>query len=93
MKHTYDIIRNPLITEKGSIIQAEQNKYIFKVDSKCNKRQIKDAIEKIYNVKVTAVHTMHVRGKLKRVRYVFGKTASWKKTIVTLKPGDTIDFT
>ena len=93
MKHAYDIIRSPLITEKGSFLQADQNKYMFAVDPRCNKKEVKDAIEKIYNVKVTNVHTLNVRGKMKRVRYEFGKTSRWKKAIVTLKPGDSIDFT
>ena len=93
MKNSYDIIRNPLITEKGAIQQADHNKYIFKVDRHSNKRQIKGAIEKIYNVKVLKVHTMNVGGKLKRVRYEMGRTADWKKAVVTLKPGDKIDFT
>ncbi len=93
MKNVYDIIRSPLITEKGSLLQADQNKYFFRVDCKCNKKEIKEAIEKIYNVKVLKVQTMNVRGKLKRVRYEFGRTARWKKAIVTLKPGDSIEFT
>lgn len=93
MKHTYDVIKNPLLTEKGAVLQADNNKYMFKVDPRCNKKEIKDAVEKIYNVKVLKVHTMNVGGKLKRVRYDFGKTPDWKKAIVTLKSGDTIDYT
>lgn len=93
MKNVYDTIRNPLITEKGAIQQAEQNKYYFKVDSKSNKKEIKDAIEKIYNVKVLDVNTMNIRGKMKRVRYKVGRTSGWKKAIVTLKSGDVIDLT
>jgi len=93
MKNVYDILRNPIITEKGAILQAEQNKYIFKVAKDANKIEIKHAIEKIYEVKVTKVNLMNVRGKLKRVRRDYGKTAAWKKAIVTLKAGNTIDLT
>ena len=93
MKSLYDIIHSPLVTEKGTVQQADNNKYMFRVDPRCNKKEIKMAIEEIYNVKVTKVHTLVVRGKLKRVRYKMGKTADWKKAIVTLKQGDTIDYT
>ncbi|MBU1863967.1 MAG: 50S ribosomal protein L23 [Candidatus Omnitrophica bacterium] len=93
MKNVYDLIRNPLLTEKGSIQQADHNKYFFKVDVRANKKEIKEAVEKIYNVKVTKVHTMNIMGKFKRVRYQPGRTSDWKKAIVTLKPGDVIDFT
>jgi large subunit ribosomal protein L23 len=92
MKTVYDVIRNPLITEKGAIMQADQNKYIFQVAKTANKIEIKKAIESIYDVKVTKVNIMNVRGKLKRVRYQYGRTAAWKKAIVTLKQGNTIDF-
>ena len=93
MMNPYDAIRNPIITEKSSIMQADQNKYVFKVAQKANKKEIKDAIEKIYDVSVTKVHTMNVRGKMKRVRSKYGMTASWKKALVTLKPGNVIDLT
>ncbi len=93
MKYAYDLIRNPKITEKGANLQASQNKYIFQVDPRANKKEIKDAIETIYEVKVTSVNVMNVRGKMKRVRYDYGRTASWKKAIVTLKAGNTIDYT
>ncbi len=92
MNH-YDVIKSPVITEKSSILQAGSNKYVFEVDKSANKKQIKDAVEAIYNVKVVDVRTMNVRGKLKRVRYNYGRTSSWKKAIVTLKQGDTIDLT
>lgn len=93
MKSIYDVIRSPIITEKGAIMQAENNKYMFQVAVSANKKEIKEAIEKIYNVKVTGVRTMNVRGKMKRVRAKFGLTSAWKKAIITLKAGDTIDFT
>jgi large subunit ribosomal protein L23 len=93
MRDNYDIIQEPLITEKGSFMSTKQNKYYFKVHPKANKKEIKDAVEKIFNVRVLAVNTMIFMGKIKRVRYRPGRTASWKKAIVTLKPGQTIDYT
>lgn len=92
MKNIYDTIRCPLITEKGAIQQTDTNKYHFKVDVRCNKNDVKDAVERIYNVSVTNVHTLNVKGKNKRVGRHEGKTAGWKKAIVTVKNGDTIDF-
>ncbi len=92
MNH-YDVLKSPVITEKSSVMQADQNKYVFKVDSRANKKQIKDAVEKIYDVKVVNVHTMNVRGKMKRLRANYGRTSGWKKALVTLKPGNSIDLT
>ena len=88
----FDIIREPLITEK-STGKSEQGKYCFKVHPSAGKIQIKNAVEKAYSVTVKKVHTMNVRGKMKRVRYQPGFTSKWKKAIVTLKSGDKIDFT
>jgi len=93
MKDNYSIIQEPLITEKGSNLSAKQNKYFFRVHPKANKNEIKEAVEKIFNVKVSAVNTLHVLGKIKRVRYRPGRTASWKKAIVTLAQGQKIDYT
>ena len=69
------------------------NKYLFVVDIKANKFQIKEAIKQIYKVKVTKVNTAIVSGKAKRVRHQLGRTADWKKALVTLKPGYKIDVT
>jgi len=68
------------------------NKYSFEVDRNATKPQIKRAIEEIFNVRVTAVHTMNVRGKLRRRGRQYGYTADWKKAIVTLAEGDRIDL-
>ena len=68
------------------------NKYIFRVAEGANKIQIKQAVEEIYNVRVTKVNTVKTRGKWKRLRYQEGKTPDWKKAIVTLKEGDKIDI-
>lgn len=87
----YDLISYPLITEK-STGQAEKGKYAFRVHPKATKGDIKLAVEKAFSVKVTKVNTQNVGGKLKRVRYQPGYTSDWKKAIVTIKPGQKIEF-
>ena len=90
------IIKKPVITEKMTAISEKLNKYAFIVDKNANKIQIKNAVEKLYDVKVAAVNTMNYDGK-KKSRYtksgvISGRTAAFKKAIVTLKEGNTIDF-
>lgn len=92
MKEPYMIIKSLLRTEKGTDLMM-LNKYLFWVDKKANKIEIKNAIEDIYKVKVSGVNTIAMRGKIKRVRYVQGKTSDWKKALVTLKEGEKIDIT
>ncbi len=87
----YQILRRPLITEKNTVLQA-QGKYAFEVTGGANKPQVKQAVEKAFKVKVTAVNVMTVPGKTRRVGRRVVQTASWKKAIVTLKPGDKIEF-
>jgi large subunit ribosomal protein L23 len=87
----HQIIKRPLITEKNMNLMRF-NKYSFEVDRNATKPQIKRAIEEIFNVRVTAVHTMNVRGKLRRRGRQYGYTADWKKAIVTLAEGDRIDL-
>ena len=89
--HLYEVLRRPLITEKGSGLQA-QNKYAFEVARGANKQQIKQAVEKAFDVKVTAVNVMTVHGKTRRVGRREVMTPSWKKAIVTLNPGDKIEI-
>ncbi len=90
--NVYEVIRAPLITEKGS--KGEKNrKYFFEVDKHAQKHEIRDAVEKIFNVKVEKVNTMRFLGKWKRVRYQTGRTPEWKKAVVTLKEGHKISFT
>ena len=91
MKFAYDIIKKPVITER-SMMGAQDNKYTFEVARDANKYQIKDAVEELFNVKVTSVNTINVKPKTKRVRYVAGKTRQWKKAIVTLAEGDSIEI-
>jgi large subunit ribosomal protein L23 len=87
----YDILRRPLITEKNTALQ-EQGKYAFEVARVANKEQIKQAIEKAFNVKVTAVNVITVPGKRRRVGRREVMSSPRKKAIVTLKPGDKIQI-
>ena len=92
MKMPQDIILRPVVTEK-SMAGVHNNKYTFKVEKTCNKIEIAKAVESLFNVKVAKVNTMHVRGRLRRQGRFEGYTPSWKKAIVTLKPGSkTIEF-
>lgn len=90
MKTQY-VLRRPLITEKSTAGQAAANQYTFEVDQKANKHDIRDAVETIFKVHVTAVRTSNVHGKRKRVGKSVGMTSAWKKAIVTLKQGDRIE--
>ena len=89
--HLYDVLRRPLVTEKNTILQA-QNKYAFAVAKEANKPQIKQAVEKTFKVKVTTVNVTKVSGKTRRVGRRLVQTSPWKKAIVTLRPGDKIEF-
>ncbi len=86
------IIRRPLLTEKGTAMGETANKVLFEVAVGANKIEIRKAVEKIYSVKVRSVHTQRVRGKIKRLGRHVGKCANWKRAIVTLAEGSTIDF-
>ena len=90
MKNPHDIVKGLLRTEKGADMMAF-NKYLFWVDTKANKVEIRNAVENIYKVKVGKVNTINVKGKPKRVRYAVGMTSGWKKAVVTLKQGEKID--
>jgi large subunit ribosomal protein L23 len=86
------IIQEPIITEKATILR-EGNKYAFRVDSKANKIQIRQAVEEIFSVKVESVRTVKVPSKPKRQGLYQGRRAGWKKAYVTLKAGDSIEIT
>jgi large subunit ribosomal protein L23 len=86
------VIRRPCVTEKSVMGSEESNKVVFDVDSRANKAQIKDAIEDLFNVTVIKVNTMMVPGKRVRMGRHVGTRSPWKKAIVTLKEGDTIEF-
>jgi large subunit ribosomal protein L23 len=87
----YQVVIKPLITEKGTA-QNEVNQYAFHVHHGANKQQIREAVEKIYEVRVVKVRTMKRRGKVRRYRYTHGRTAGMKKAVVTLHPEDHIDL-
>jgi len=91
MIQKYKIIRSLLHSEKGSTL-APLNKYIFEVDKKANKPEVKKAIEEVYKVKVKDVNTMIMSGKWRKVRFKAGKTPDWKKAVVTLQAGNKIDI-
>jgi len=87
------IIRRPIIlTEKSSRLRENNNQVIFEVHRDANKIQIKNAIQELFKVSVVDVHTMVMRGKEKRMGRGYAKLHNWKKAIITLKPGDEIQF-
>ena len=86
-----DIIKAPIITEKSANIASDERTYVFKVDVKANKSQIKDAIEKIFKVNVVEIRTVNVHRKAKRMQRFEGFKPAYKKAIVRLAPGQTID--
>ena len=90
MKDHRKVIITHLMTEKISLIKEKQNVYVFQVAKDANKIDIKEAIEKLFNVKVDGVRTMTMRGKTKRLGRFTGKRPNWKKAIINLKEGDTI---
>lgn len=87
-----EIIKRPVITEKTNIQKEIANQLTFEVDRRANRIEIKRAIETAFKVKVTSVKTMQVKGKVKRRGRNIGKRRNWKKAIVTLMPGERIDF-
>ena len=92
MKDHYSILKKPLITEKSNLMKDELNQIAFEVDKRANKIEIKESIEKIFKVHVVKVHTLTMKGKKKRVGQSQGRRPDWKKAVITLKEGDTIDF-
>lgn len=86
----YDVLRRPLITEKNTLI-GEQNKYTFEVAVAANKPMVRRAVETLFKVDVIDVNVCRVHGKMRRVGRDRGMTRSWKKAIVTLKPGQRLE--
>ena len=91
MKDIHDVIRRPVISEK-SYEMLDENKYTFIVDPQANKTHIKQAVEKIFDVKVLSVNTMNRSGKRKRRGIIVGKRPETKRAIVTVAPGDRIEL-
>lgn len=87
----YDIIKEPIITEKSMQLKEQYNKYTFKVAPNANKIEIKNAVEALFNVKVLSVKTINVLPKNKRVGQYAGKTSAYKKAICKLADGNKID--
>ena len=91
--HLYDIIVRPIVTEKSNMLSEQLNKYVFEVAPEANKRQIKEAIETIFDKKVRKVNTLVMPAKRgMRGRKTYLRSKQWKKAIVTLEPGETIEL-
>ena len=88
----YNVIIRPLVTEKGTHQSQTRNAYAFEVSPEANKAQVKQAVEKIYNVKVVDVRTANRKGKPRRAGYKWGSTRQWKKAVVELHPDNHIDL-
>jgi len=88
----YDVIKRPLITEKSTIQKESANQLTFEVDRKANRVEIKKAVEGIFKVKVAGVRTIQVMGKFKRRGRILGKRNDYKKAVVRLMPGESIEF-
>jgi len=92
VKNVYSVIKSPVITEKSMAKSAEGNKVVFWVDLKANKKDIKEAVEKVFSVSVVSVNTQRVPGKLKRMGRTSGKRPTRKKAYISLKEGETIEM-
>ena len=87
------IVKKLLVTEKGTRLKESANQYVFEVDPKANKLEIRRAVEQQFNVKVADVNTMARPGKAKRLRTMsYGRTPEWKRAVVTLQAGQTIEL-
>jgi large subunit ribosomal protein L23 len=91
VKNPRDIIFEPVVSEKSYDLVSDNNTYTFVVDRRSNKTEIKQAVESIFDVKVTSVNTLNRQGKIKRTGYTLGKRKDTKRALVTLAIGDTID--
>jgi large subunit ribosomal protein L23 len=92
MKNICTVIKKPCLTEKGMGLQETHNQIVMKVDPRANKLEIKEAVEKLFNVKVDKVRTLNMHGKEKRVGTNVGRRSDWKKAVVSLAQGHKIDF-
>lgn len=92
MKTIYSIIKRPLFNEKGMDLKERENKILIEVDPDANKHEIKKAMEEIFKIKVEKVATINVKGKMKRYGRSLGRRSDRKKAVVTLKPGEKLDF-
>jgi large subunit ribosomal protein L23 len=92
MDELYNIIKRPLVTEKSTRQRESENRYIFEVDRKANKIEIKRAVEQLFKVTVERVNVSRVHGKVKRLGRNKGRRPDWKKAVVLLAQGSRIDF-
>lgn len=93
MKDIYQVIKNVRLSEKATFLQESNNEVVLEVDRNANKLEIKNAVELLFGKKVAAVRTSNCRGKLRRRRRAdAGRTAHWKKAVVRLKEGETLDL-
>jgi large subunit ribosomal protein L23 len=92
MRTPHDIILAPVVSEKSYQLIEDNNTYTFEVDPRASKEQIRDAIEKVFDVAVLRVNTMNRKGKLKRYGYKMGRRKDVKRAVVTLAEGDSIDL-
>ncbi len=92
MKNIYDVIKRPMITEKGTMLKEELNKIVLKVDPDANKLEVKKAVEAVFKVKVKDVATMNFKGKKKRLGQRQGERSDWKKAVVTLVEGEKVEY-
>ena len=90
--NAYSVIKRPVVTEKTSIQKEKDNQVTFEVARNANCVEIRKAVEELFKVQVAGVRTMHVRGKTKQRGRIIGKRRDWKKAVVTLGPGERIDF-
>ena len=88
----YSLILSPIITEKGTVVSAQSNQVVFKVQPQASKGAIREAVEALFKVSVLKVRTSNLMGKKRRMGRSAGKRSDWKKAYVTLKEGDKIEF-
>ncbi len=89
--NTYEIIKQPVVTEKTTKM-SENNQFVFKVESTSSKENIKKAVEKLFKVKVKSINTIKIKGKTKIFKGTKGRRSDYKKAVVTLKSGETLDY-
>ncbi|MCF8032608.1 MAG: 50S ribosomal protein L23 [Desulfarculaceae bacterium] len=92
MKDLREVIRRPLVTEKSTLAKELNNQLVFEVDKRATKVEIRQAVEKLFTVKVLKVSTASFVGKKKRQGRILGRRGDWKKAYVTLAPGHSVDF-
>jgi len=92
MRESHQIVLRPVVTEKSNITKESFNQVVFEVADEANKLEIKQAVERLFNVKVVKVRTSNIRGKPKRWGKMTSKRSNWKKAVVTLASGHSIDF-